>query len=75
MRWSDELTLGIKDLMASKIVIACAAAACIGGLLFGFDQGLVSIILVMPRFLDQFPEINGGFHKGCVNSCDLLTLG
>lgn len=41
-----------------------------GGLLFGFDQGLVSIVLVMPRFLQDFPMIDesvtgaAGLYKG-----------
>lgn len=43
-------------------------------LLFGFDQGLVSITLVMPQFLKTFPEIDkevmgaaaAEFNKGCV---------
>lgn len=58
------------DLFSSKVVILCAATACIGGLLFGIDQGLVSIILVMPQFLQVFPSVNtdlssaAGFNKG-----------
>jgi hypothetical protein len=60
----NALTAGFKDLVASRVVLGCALGACIGGLLFGLDQGLVSIILVMPRFLETFPEINGGFYKG-----------
>lgn len=40
--------------------------------LFGFDQGLVSIVLVMPQFLRVFPEVDpsaspqAGFNKGYV---------
>ena len=26
-------------------------------LLFGYDQGVVSVILVMPQFLERFPEV------------------
>lgn len=39
-------------------------------LLFGFDQGLVSIVLVMPQFLSTFPQMNpsltssAGFNQG-----------
>jgi hypothetical protein len=45
-------------------------AACIGGLLFGFDQGMLSIVLVMPRFNNDFPQINdeldssAGWNRG-----------
>lgn len=46
-------------------------------LLFGFDQGLVSITLVMPQFLKTFPEIDkevmgagvAEFNKGYAQSC------
>lgn len=36
----------------------------------GFDQGILSVVYVMPRFLDQFPEVNdsvstaASFNKG-----------
>lgn len=57
----------------------CALTACVGGLLFGFDQGLMSIILVMPRFLADFPEVDtavtsgAGFNKGLMTA--MLELG
>lgn len=56
---------------SNGLVVGCSVAATIGGLLFGFDQGLVSIILVMKQFLAVFPEIDStissraGFMKGC----------
>lgn len=49
---------GLKDLVASRMVLLAASAACIGGLLFGFDQGILSICLTMPQFQRQFPETN-----------------
>jgi MFS family permease len=38
--------------------------------LFGYDQGVVSVILVMPQFLDRFPEVGegGGFYKGLMTA-------
>lgn len=70
---------GPKDIFANGLVAACAMAACIGGFLFGFDQGLLSIVLVMPRFNDDFPSINeavdpnAGWNRGIMTA--LLQLG
>jgi hypothetical protein len=63
-------TSGIKDIFANPLVIGCALVACIGGFLFGFDQGLLSIVLVMPRFLTDFPDVDdaatsrAGWNRG-----------
>lgn len=56
----------------------CAAFATIGGGLFGYDQGVVSITLVMEQFIDQFPELAEGhagasFNKGFLTA--MLELG
>nr|OQO21802.1 hypothetical protein B0A51_10713 [Rachicladosporium sp. CCFEE 5018] len=46
-----------------------------GGLLFGYDQGVVSVILVMPQFLDRFSEIaeGDGYYKGLLTA--MITIG
>ncbi|OQO01587.1 hypothetical protein B0A48_12623 [Cryoendolithus antarcticus] len=46
-----------------------------GGLLFGYDQGVVSVILVMPQFLDRFGEIaeGNGYYKGLLTA--MITIG
>ena len=55
---------------SSPYMILCSAASGIGGLLFGIDQGLISIILGMSQFLEQFPETdatktsNAAFNQG-----------
>ena len=46
---------GFAGLMQSKYVVACALFSSIGGLIFGYDQGIVSAILVMPHFRSLFP--------------------
>ncbi|KAJ5741360.1 hypothetical protein N7533_010769 [Penicillium manginii] len=69
---------GISGLFASRYVFTCALLATLGGLLFGYDQGVVSITLVMPQFLDDFPEVSAnasgaGFKKGLMTA--VLELG
>lgn len=61
---------GLKDIFANHMVLAAAASACLGGLLFGFDQGILSISLTMEQFLAQFPQTDAtatasaGLNKG-----------
>ncbi|WVW85908.1 hypothetical protein I302_107946 [Kwoniella bestiolae CBS 10118] len=69
----------LKDVFANWIVVAAAFSACMGGLLFGFDQGILSIVLTMKQFLRQFPETDStqdsgaAFNKGIMTG--LLELG
>jgi MFS family permease len=56
----------------------CAAFATIGGLLFGYDQGVISVVLTMDQFLNRFPQVSAeasgaGFWKGLMTA--LLELG
>jgi MFS family permease len=46
---------GFAGLLQSKYVVACALFSSIGGLIFGYDQGIVSAILIMPHFRSLFP--------------------
>ncbi|KAJ4368117.1 hypothetical protein N0V83_006472 [Neocucurbitaria cava] len=55
---------GIKGLMSSPTVFGAAFLASLGGFSFGYDQGVISIINVMPHFLDAFPPVKTGFGKG-----------
>lgn len=61
---------GVKDVFSNPVVLSAAACACLGGLLFGFDQGILSIVLTMKQFLTQFPETDkdanskAGLNKG-----------
>lgn len=60
----------LKAIINDRYAFGCSLFAAMGGLLFGIDQGLVSVILVMPRFLERFHQIDGtqdvsaGFNKG-----------
>ncbi|KAI8648319.1 MFS domain-containing protein [Fusarium sp. Ph1] len=69
---------GFRGLFSSPYVAMCAAFSAIGGLLFGYDQGVISVTLVMARFLDRFPEVGNdapgaGFKKGLMTA--MITLG
>lgn len=61
---------GLRDMFGNGLVVAAAFSTCMGGLLFGFDQGILSIVLTMPQFLGQFPDIDvnvsssAAFNKG-----------
>ncbi|KAJ5115855.1 hypothetical protein N7456_000203 [Penicillium angulare] len=69
---------GIKSLIRSPYILgACVLAAC-GGLSFGYDQGVISLILVMDQFRSQYPEVSPenphyGFNTGLMTG--MLELG
>ncbi|KAL3959399.1 hypothetical protein ACCO45_007561 [Purpureocillium lilacinum] len=67
-----------RGIFSSPYVASCAAFAAIGGLLFGYDQGVMSVTLVMDYFLRRFPEVSddapgAGFKKGLMTA--MITLG
>nr|CBS32700.1 hexose transporter [Colletotrichum graminicola] len=69
---------GFRGILVSHYVAICAAFSAIGGLLFGYDQGVISVTLVMDQFLERFPEVSdhaagSGFKKGLMTA--MITLG
>ncbi|ATY60584.1 General substrate transporter [Cordyceps militaris] len=69
---------GIRGIVRSPYVVACASLSAIGGILFGYDQGVISVILVMDQFLYRFGEVSdtapgAGFYKGLMTA--MITLG
>ena len=69
---------GFRGVFSNYYAALCAAFAAIGGMIFGYDQGVVSVILVMPQFLARFSRIsdtaNGaGFWKGLLTA--MIELG
>ncbi|KAF6823366.1 MFS monosaccharide transporter [Colletotrichum plurivorum] len=69
---------GFRGIFASHYVALCAAFAAVGGFLFGYDQGVISVTLVMDQFLERFPEVSdtaagSGFKKGLMTA--MITLG
>ncbi|KAF7563401.1 hypothetical protein G7046_g740 [Stylonectria norvegica] len=69
---------GFRGIFVSRYVAICASFSALGGLLFGYDQGVISVILVMDKFLERFPEVSAsasgaGFYKGLMTA--MITLG
>lgn len=69
---------GFKGAFKNKYVTACAAFATLGGAMFGYDQGVVSVTLTMDQFLEMFPEVapnapGAGFQKGLLTA--MIELG
>ena len=69
---------GFRGLLSNSYAALCAAFAAIGGMVFGYDQGVVSVVLVMPQFLARFPRVSetasgAGFWKGLLTA--MIELG
>ncbi|KAI9759747.1 MAG: hypothetical protein M4579_002132 [Chaenotheca gracillima] len=69
---------GLKGIINSPFVFGAALLASLGGFSFGYDQGVVSLILTLPQFQSQFPEVapddpHYGFHQGFLTG--MLELG
>lgn len=65
---------GVKGLLASPYVFGAAFLASLGGFSFGYDQGVISIINVMPQFIAAYPELEqGGLYTGLMTA--MLELG
>ncbi|QSZ28845.1 hypothetical protein DSL72_003350 [Monilinia vaccinii-corymbosi] len=67
---------GFRGIIASPYVAGAAILSTIGGLLFGYDQGVVSVVLVMESFLADFPRVgphSNGFWKGILTA--MIELG
>ncbi|KAI4101881.1 MAG: hypothetical protein L6R37_004702 [Teloschistes peruensis] len=69
---------GFRGVFNSSYAALCAAFAALGGMVFGYDQGVVSVILVMPQFLSRFTRVSetasgAGFWKGFLTA--MIELG
>ena len=64
---------GIPGLIGSPYVFGAALLASLGGFSFGYDQGVISIINVMPQFHAVFPRTETAFGKSFMTG--MLELG
>lgn len=64
---------GIRGIIASPFVFGAAFLASLGGFSFGYDQGVISIINVMPHFHEAFPPAKTAFGTGFMTG--MLLLG
>ncbi|KAF7194920.1 MFS glucose transporter mfs1, partial [Pseudocercospora fuligena] len=69
---------GLKGIIASPYVFGAAFLASLGGFSFGYDQGVISLILTMDQFHARFPETapghpSQGFYVGFMTG--MLELG
>ncbi|CAH0051912.1 unnamed protein product [Clonostachys solani] len=69
---------GLGGIIRSPYVFGAALLASFGGFSFGYDQGVISLILTMPQFQEYFPEVSPGhpsygFNTGFMTG--MLELG
>lgn len=64
---------GIRGVVSSPYVFGAAVLASMGGFSFGYDQGVISIINVMPQFHAVFPRAESAFGKSFMTA--MLELG
>ncbi|KAH7133041.1 general substrate transporter [Dactylonectria estremocensis] len=64
---------GIRGIFALGYVTGAAFLASLGGFSFGYDQGVISIINVMPLFHDAYPPTKTAFGTGFMTG--MLLLG
>lgn len=62
---------GLKGLWHNYFALGCAVFASIGGLTFGYDQGVIANVLVMKDFVSRWPV--GAWEKGLMTA--MLELG
>lgn len=64
---------GMRGFLVSPYVSGAAFLASLGGFSFGYDQGVISIINVMPQFHEVIPETTTAFGTNFMTG--MLLLG
>ncbi|KAI0303686.1 general substrate transporter [Multifurca ochricompacta] len=62
---------GLEGLRANTYTLRCAMFASLGGLTFGYDQGVIANVLVMEDFVTRWPV--GAWERGLMTA--VLELG
>ena len=63
---------GLAGLCANTYTLRCAVFASLGGLTFGYDQGVIANVLVMKDFKARWPV--GPWELGLMSACTHLSL-
>jgi hypothetical protein len=63
---------GLAGLRANTYALRCAMFASLGGLTFGYDQGVIANVLVMEDFVARWPV--GPWELGLMGPFALLTV-
>ncbi|RFU33213.1 hypothetical protein B7463_g3126, partial [Scytalidium lignicola] len=74
--WGEQLSYGadgLRGLLTSGYVFGAAFLASLGGFSFGYDQGVISIINVMPQFHRVYPRTSTPFGTSFMTA--MLLLG
>jgi hypothetical protein len=61
---------GLAGLLANTYALRCAVFASIGGLTFGYDQGVIANVLVMEDFVTRWPI--GPWERGLMSAHTLF---
>lgn len=77
-RTPHDSTPGARRITQNRYAIACALMASLGGVSFGYDQGVISIILTLPVFQQRYgplsPQLpHNEFYKGLMTA--MIELG
>jgi hypothetical protein len=57
---------GLAGLAHNRVALACALFASLGGLTFGYDQGVIANVLVMRDFVARWPV--GAWERGLMSA-------
>lgn len=69
--WDQQSTYvepGFVGFLHSPRVVMYVSVTMIGWFAFGYDQGVISSLLVLPQFLEKFPMLQSGLWTGLMTS-------